>query len=578
VRTLALWLLCLSSAHAYEVNLTWTPPTQNSDGTPLTDLAGYRIFHGCTESGEYDTTTEIGVVTSHAVTDLEGTCYFTATAFNAQGIESDFSNEAVVGEAPGVPVVRIEWRGELMAVAHVQTKGTDFEATPEVVLDAGPTEGNLLLAYSHHRSGAADASISGTGWTKVLERDIEVADATFRRALAVFAKFAGAAETGTISISWSGGPSSQMQVREFSGVEGEDIVSASNDNGATDDETSVGTGTTAAIDDNVLNVAFFGIKRDGVNPRTALGFNFGVGWDTAAVNDDGAQHSMVLASSWIDVADAGGSGQTTTVSFTADQFDNNNGLHAAIVSIPVAAAGGGNDIAATGAQSFGSSADLNATGTLAATGAMAFADSADLNAVGELAATGSMAWTSSADLDATGTLAATGALAFTESASLNATGTLDATGAITWTSSADLTSGVDNELSAVGALSFGSSADLSAVGELAATGALSFGSSADLDALGTLQATGALAFVSSADLTGLLANDLAATGAIAFTGTADLDAIGVLAGTGAVSWGSSANLTDANAVVPYENTITVMASDGRSIGVSGITIHIGPAN
>ncbi len=32
--------------------LSWTPPTQNTDGSPLTDLAGYRVYWG-TSSGNY---------------------------------------------------------------------------------------------------------------------------------------------------------------------------------------------------------------------------------------------------------------------------------------------------------------------------------------------------------------------------------------------------------------------------------------------------------------------------------------------------------------------------------------------
>jgi len=30
----------------YEVRLSWSAPTQNADGTPLTDLQGYYIYAG----------------------------------------------------------------------------------------------------------------------------------------------------------------------------------------------------------------------------------------------------------------------------------------------------------------------------------------------------------------------------------------------------------------------------------------------------------------------------------------------------------------------------------------------------
>ena len=37
------------------IQIDWTPPTTKTDGTALTDLAGYRFYIG-TESGAYETT------------------------------------------------------------------------------------------------------------------------------------------------------------------------------------------------------------------------------------------------------------------------------------------------------------------------------------------------------------------------------------------------------------------------------------------------------------------------------------------------------------------------------------------
>lgn len=74
--------------------LTWTPPTQNIDGTALTDLAGYRIYYGTT-LGSYNN--QIAVdnpgVTSVVVENLTvGTWYFVSTSVNSEGVESTFSN------------------------------------------------------------------------------------------------------------------------------------------------------------------------------------------------------------------------------------------------------------------------------------------------------------------------------------------------------------------------------------------------------------------------------------------------------------------------------------------------------
>lgn len=77
--------------------LSWSAPTMNEDGTPLTDLAGYRIHYG-RASRSYTNTIQIDnpSVTTYVVENLSpNTYYFAATAFNAAGEESQFSGEAV---------------------------------------------------------------------------------------------------------------------------------------------------------------------------------------------------------------------------------------------------------------------------------------------------------------------------------------------------------------------------------------------------------------------------------------------------------------------------------------------------
>jgi len=76
--------------------LMWTPPTQNTDGSPLTNLAGYKIYWGTTQ-GAYPNSATLNNpgLTSYVVGNLvPGTYYFAATAFNASGQESPLSNGA----------------------------------------------------------------------------------------------------------------------------------------------------------------------------------------------------------------------------------------------------------------------------------------------------------------------------------------------------------------------------------------------------------------------------------------------------------------------------------------------------
>jgi hypothetical protein len=76
--------------------LTWTPVTQNTDGTLLIDLAGYKVFYG-------PSATAMNVVaelpdpslTSYVVANLSsGTWYFTVAAYTTSGTQGTISNVA----------------------------------------------------------------------------------------------------------------------------------------------------------------------------------------------------------------------------------------------------------------------------------------------------------------------------------------------------------------------------------------------------------------------------------------------------------------------------------------------------
>jgi hypothetical protein len=74
--------------------LSWTPPTTNTNGSPLTDLAGYRVRWGTT-AGNYPNSVTLNNpgLTSYVVGSLvPGTYYFVVTALNSAGVESQYSN------------------------------------------------------------------------------------------------------------------------------------------------------------------------------------------------------------------------------------------------------------------------------------------------------------------------------------------------------------------------------------------------------------------------------------------------------------------------------------------------------
>ena len=86
--------LSLHTAEAAEQSLTWTAPTTYNDGTPVTDLAGYKLYTGIA-SGSYQQSVDTGNRTSYTLSALSdgATYYFAVTAYDTAGVESAYSNE-----------------------------------------------------------------------------------------------------------------------------------------------------------------------------------------------------------------------------------------------------------------------------------------------------------------------------------------------------------------------------------------------------------------------------------------------------------------------------------------------------
>lgn len=85
--------------------ISWTPPTQNTDGSALTDLAGYWIYSaasganlGKLQQVKVPTATSI-ILTGYG----PGKYDFAASAYNAAGVESLLSTAVQVEVKPGEP-------------------------------------------------------------------------------------------------------------------------------------------------------------------------------------------------------------------------------------------------------------------------------------------------------------------------------------------------------------------------------------------------------------------------------------------------------------------------------------------
>jgi hypothetical protein len=75
------------------VTVSWVPPTQNADGSLLTNLAGYRVYWGTTQANlDHVVTVANPGLVRYVISDLTpATWYFALTAYNSNGQESDRS-------------------------------------------------------------------------------------------------------------------------------------------------------------------------------------------------------------------------------------------------------------------------------------------------------------------------------------------------------------------------------------------------------------------------------------------------------------------------------------------------------
>ena len=75
------------------VTLDWVAPTSNTNGTPLTDLAGYWIYYG-TSANALTQTVQIanpGILTYVLNNLTPGTWYFAVTAYTSANVQSNQS-------------------------------------------------------------------------------------------------------------------------------------------------------------------------------------------------------------------------------------------------------------------------------------------------------------------------------------------------------------------------------------------------------------------------------------------------------------------------------------------------------
>jgi hypothetical protein len=90
--------LTVNAVSSGSVTVTWEPPTENTDDTPLDNLAAFNVYWGTDPHALPNLVTIVDVVNaSYRFDDLPpGTYYFATSAINSFGVESATSDLAVM--------------------------------------------------------------------------------------------------------------------------------------------------------------------------------------------------------------------------------------------------------------------------------------------------------------------------------------------------------------------------------------------------------------------------------------------------------------------------------------------------
>ena len=86
--------IAVTASASGAATLSWLPPVERSDGTALTDLAGYTVYWSLNPDN-FVNSVELDNpgLTSYMVTGLtRGTWYFSMTAFDSEGISSPYAD------------------------------------------------------------------------------------------------------------------------------------------------------------------------------------------------------------------------------------------------------------------------------------------------------------------------------------------------------------------------------------------------------------------------------------------------------------------------------------------------------
>ena len=202
---LSMLVICLTASSAFPgtATLSWDAPTTNADGTPLTDLAGYKVYYG-TASHTYSQNIDVNNVTTYTVNNLtDGTTYFfTVTAYDTGSNESAYSNEVSKTITPQQYTLTVTSAGTGTGTVTSSPTGINCGSTCSGTYNSG-TSVTLTAspATSSTFTGWSGGGCTGTGTCSVTMNTAKTVTATFT--LKSYTITASAGSGGTISPSGS---------------------------------------------------------------------------------------------------------------------------------------------------------------------------------------------------------------------------------------------------------------------------------------------------------------------------------------------------------------------------------------
>ena len=170
-------------SHAGEAEVSWTAPTERTDGTPLDNLAGYRVLWGTASRNYVQSAVVMAPATTYIVADLpEGTHYFAVTAFDANDLESAYSAEVSKTIAAPPPVVPPAPPGGLMVQATAMGAYTLVQTADRMVLvpvgtvaAGAPCDGTQAIRDANGLTGYVVPK-SAVVWAGTVRSEVVVAE------------------------------------------------------------------------------------------------------------------------------------------------------------------------------------------------------------------------------------------------------------------------------------------------------------------------------------------------------------------------------------------------------------------